>query len=74
MKRNTLLFCYVAMLDFSQPVPIDIPYDYRPPVQGPKSYTRPVMTISKGDGPQAMPNVIGNLVCPQIFWCVPAMG
>mgnify|MGYP001799138314 CR=1 FL=1 len=55
-----------AVLDFSQPVPVDIPYDYRPPASGPKSYSRPVVTINKGEG-QGVSSFIGNSVCPMLL-------
>ena len=56
-----------AVLDFSQPVPVDIPYDYRPPASGPKSYSRPVVTINKGEG-QGVSSFIGNSVCPMLLF------
>lgn len=45
-------------MDFSQPVAVNIPYDYVPPVQGPRSYARPVVTINKGEA-QAIGNWSG---------------
>lgn len=51
---------FTAPIDITHhAVPVSIPYDYRPPVQGPRSYARPVVTIGKGEG---QPMALGNSV------------
>ena len=56
-----LSFTAKPFMDFT-PVPIDIPYDYVPPAAGPRSYSRPVVTIGKG-GAQSGSYSACPLVC-----------